>query len=479
MKFYHPSAAHCRRCATRLRPTRRKRHRSMKHAWSLAARNLRRNRRRNVATGLAIAIGFASLVVLGGYVARIARYLETTTVYLQHLGHVSVFARGGLEMHLIEPQKFNLTLEQQGEIRSALAADPQVEFFGRTLRGAGLVGNGCKTYSFFGFGVDLDLDRHVRHHPAVAARAAELAKPVRGVALVEASEPGEAVALAEGLSNRIGKTRVLAQTGTRTVTIEDCAADDVRDQIAEDANVQLAGATFDGSFSAVDGNVVGIFSTGLASSDDVTLWSSLEHLQTLYDTDQVTSFAIYLRDPSQSQRYAKALQKSLAEKKLDVDVLTYEDEDLNPYFVGTVRFLTIIAAFISSVVVFVVTLSVVNSTTMTIFERSREIGTLRSLGFTRKQIIGLFMREGALLSAISLGAGLLLALGIAASINSLDIQIQPPGLARAIRFVVTPSAPITSLLALATIGVGALATLVATRGVAQENIARLNAEVTK
>jgi putative ABC transport system permease protein len=54
-------------------------------------------------------------------------------------------------------------------------------------------------------------------------------------------------------------------------------------------------------------------------------------------------------------------------------------------------------------------------------ERTREVGTLRSLGFVRGQVTRLFALEAALLAAIACGMGLLLTLAISALINGAGI----------------------------------------------------------
>lgn len=73
--------------------------------WLLAIRNLRRNRRRNLATGVAVALGYAGLVLFGGYISRIEAFIRATTVYLQHTAHVSVFREGGLERAQARPAR--------------------------------------------------------------------------------------------------------------------------------------------------------------------------------------------------------------------------------------------------------------------------------------------------------------------------------------------------------------------------------------
>ena len=100
----------------------------MERAWAVAARNLRRNRRRNLATALAIAFGFAGLVVIGGYGNRVEQFLRTNAVYLQHSGHVTVFLENGLHKASAEPERFQLNPAAQQKILTWAAHD-------RTRRG--------------------------------------------------------------------------------------------------------------------------------------------------------------------------------------------------------------------------------------------------------------------------------------------------------------------------------------------------------
>ena len=77
----------------------------MERAWTVAARNLKRNRRRNLATVAAVALGFAGLIMIGGYGNRVEHFLRTNAVYLQHSGHVTVYDKGGLYLAPVEQQR--------------------------------------------------------------------------------------------------------------------------------------------------------------------------------------------------------------------------------------------------------------------------------------------------------------------------------------------------------------------------------------
>jgi ABC-type lipoprotein release transport system permease subunit len=133
--------------------------------WKLALKNLRRNRRRNLATAIAVALGYAGLVLITGYALRVENYIRTTTVYLHQLGHIALYQEGGLELVDLKPKAHSLGPEEQAVIARVLAEDPEVELWGRSLSGSGLAGNGCKTVPFLARGVELDVDRKLRAHP--------------------------------------------------------------------------------------------------------------------------------------------------------------------------------------------------------------------------------------------------------------------------------------------------------------------------
>ena len=151
----------------------------MERAWAVAARNLRRNRRRNLATALAIAFGFAGLVVIGGYGNRVEQFLRTNAVYLQHSGHVTVYLENGLHKASAEPERFQLNPVAQQKILTWAAHDRRVEFAARYLRGVGLAGNGCGTHPTRLLGMETTALGRVHSHREVAKWSAEISRPVQ------------------------------------------------------------------------------------------------------------------------------------------------------------------------------------------------------------------------------------------------------------------------------------------------------------
>ncbi|HSN92318.1 MAG TPA: FtsX-like permease family protein [Anaeromyxobacteraceae bacterium] len=449
----------------------------MTGAWRLALRNLSRNRRRNLATGTAIALGYAGLLLLGGYAQGNERLIRASSVYLQHSGHLAIYAQGGLGKAEAKPAAYAFDAAAQEAIVSALRADPRVEFWGRYLQGTGIVGNGCKTFPFRGLGLELDVERRILSHPQVASLEA-LARPREGRLLPDAAGEESPVALSVGLGHlRLGKG---AAPGPEEAAVApaplDCAAPDVRSQIAADPWVQLAVRTHDGSFGAADARIVSLFQAATVDGDQSGLVAGLDLFQRLYDTDRVTYLAAFLHDHRDTPAVARDLAARLAAAGLEVSIHPYDDPRANPYYVGTMEMIRAVVTFIGLLLANVVALSVLNAMTLAVLERTREIGTLRSLGFTRRQLLGVFLREAAALAGLSIAAGLALALGVSAAVRAADVRFQPPGVGGAIPLVLTPEAVAgigaAALLLVLTLG----ATWIAVRRRVRERVARLVVE---
>ncbi len=76
-------------------------------------------------------------------------------------------------------------------------------------------------------------------------------------------------------------------------------------------------------------------------------------------------------------------------------------------------------AFLFGLVALVVgTFGVANTLAMSLAERMREIGLLRAAGTTSRQVLGIFLREGLAIGVLGSVAGLLLGIGIAATMIS-------------------------------------------------------------
>ena len=76
---------------------------------------------------------------------------------------------------------------------------------------------------------------------------------------------------------------------------------------------------------------------------------------------------------------------------------------------------------ISFVAILVGGVGVLNTMLMSVFERTREIGVLRALGWGRRRILGLILREALMLGLLGGLAGIVLAFGLVFLIQSIPM----------------------------------------------------------
>lgn len=442
--------------------------------WRLAIRNLRRNRRRNIATLLAVALGYAGMTLFGGYISRIELFLRTTSVYLQHTGHVAIYAQGGLDSAMARPSRHSLDAAAQARILAVAVEDPRVAFATRYLRGMGLAGNGCRTVPFVATGVEPAVFGRILHHPDVLYVSAEFARPVKGRALPEATDVEGAVGLAAGLARLLGKPHVHDEVrDAPIVLVPDCTSPDAAEQIAADANIQLAGMTFDGSLSAIDGEVVNLFHTPASDTEDQVVLTTIDTLQRLYATDAVTYISLFLHRAGDAAAVTREFGDRLRSEGLAVELYPYNDARVNPHYVGSMAFLGSLLIFVGTLVTVVVVLGVLNSATLTVYERTREIGTFRALGWRRAQVSALFLREAVILAVAGLAVGMALTLTVAGVVNAANIRFQPPGIPGDIQLVLWPLWYVYVTVALVLLPLSALVTW----GVARRRVRERTADL--
>lgn len=86
--------------------------------------------------------------------------------------------------------------------------------------------------------------------------------------------------------------------------------------------------------------------------------------------------------------------------------------------------LNVVTLWAVLVLFFIILIGVVNTLRMTIRERTREIGTLRAIGFQASQVLGLFLFETLWLALFSGAAGVALGFGLIELLRSLPLHLQ-------------------------------------------------------
>ncbi|MDE2399360.1 MAG: ABC transporter permease, partial [Burkholderiales bacterium] len=109
--------------------------------WSLAIRNLLRNRRRSISTLVALAIGLASILLFNGFRANLG--FTMLTAYVRTGGHLQIQHRDYFLYGSGNPTAYGITdyAALLDEIRKDPELGPMVEVATPMLRFGGLAGN--------------------------------------------------------------------------------------------------------------------------------------------------------------------------------------------------------------------------------------------------------------------------------------------------------------------------------------------------
>lgn len=353
--------------------------------WSIALRNLVRDRRRTLTSAVAVGAGLLAALLFLAYVRFIESSLANVVIYSDTNAHVQVYRKDGPQNLAADPARFSLSAADQllvGEAAKSVAgyqrASPQ-------LVGVGVLQHGSHSTVFLARGVDLDFDRALQASSRFGAGQQQAGLGSDGIALTRQMK---------GILN-----------------------------VADQAEVQLLAASYHNRMNAVDASVRGEFSTGIEATEDKGLKAPLALLQSLYDTDAVSRMVIELDDRGATESYRAQLAAQLdAAKPGWFEVTTWDNPQIGQLYTSFMGFFKLVFIF-TGTVVFLISLTTIQHTiAMNVNDRIREIGMLRAMGFSRAAIIGLFVRESVLTTAVAaavalaacyLAIGLLAMLGVA------------------------------------------------------------------
>ncbi len=440
-------------------------------AWRLALRNLSRNIRRNMATGSALALGFAGLLALMGFLYSIDSYLAAYTVYGTQIGHLTVFKSQGFERYAMEPKAYSFSPADQQVIRSTLARHPEIELSSGQLQGSGLISNGCDTQPFQARGTDPDTAQALRQHKELRRWNVPMQSYVRGQSAADLPLDLNPIQLSNTLAKQLNKQKLYSEFDQHDnlAVVPDCTAL-AKHQL--DSNVQLLTKSWADAMSIQDAEVVGVFS-GKAEGQKSALTMALPQLQKLLDTEHVSSYGLWLKDPSRAPALAKTLAQELRSAGLNVDIYSWTSKQTNPLYAGTMNFLRIMITFLACVLVAIVVFSIFNASTMTAIERSQETGMMRSLGFERQALTSLFGMEILLLSLISIALGGVIGFIGIEGVQALKIRLYPPGLEGGMELILRPGFKASFLTAVGLVILTTLTALAVQRKIAQQRIINL------
>lgn len=189
-------------------------------------------------------------------------------------------------------------------------------------------------------------------------------------------------------------------TANRQIIIGRVAADNLKKRVGDTLRV------LDVPF-----RIVGIYETGVPFEDGGGVMS-LRDAQALFGQPRKVSFlGIWLEDPDQADLVKQQIEARFPE----VAISQTSEFSENVMDLQLTRASTWAIAFLA---LLVGGAGMMNTMVMSVFERTREIGVLRALGWRRRRVLGMILREALVLSLLGGVAGTLVGVGVALLLNA-------------------------------------------------------------
>lgn len=406
---------------------------------TLALRNLLRNRRRSIATLLAMTFGLSAILVFGGYSRNVILALQTAKV--QYYGHLQIQHRGYFQYGSGNPAAYGIAgYERIVElVRRDPVLQPMLTVVTPKLQAGGIAGN-------YGAGVSRNViatglvieeqnqmllwndygNTSYARPLSLTGTAADAA--VVGIGVARGLQLCAPLAISDctPVPDAPGASGPAAPEGIAALSAQEQQAAPVRNP----ANIEILATSTSGAPNVISLDVVKAENQGLKEFDDVFVAMHLRQAQQLVFGNappQASAIMVQLKHTGQLPA-ARARLQQLLDTTFKDDALELQDyATLNPVYGQTIDFFDSIFGFIAVLIGVIVLFTIGNTMSMAVVERTAEIGTLRAMGLRRGGIQRLFMCEGVLLGMAGAMCGLAASLAIAFLINSSGLSWTPPG----------------------------------------------------
>lgn len=381
----------------------------------LAFRNIFRNRVRSVITLAAISFGSISLILAGGFFHD--TFLRMREAYIHaHLGHIQVYQKGYLAKGNSRP--FEYLIKTPEDVEKLIASVDHVKYVTPRINFSALLSTGESTMSVMAQGIDPEGENAMNVITEIKGVSTSLAfSKGKGLSKGDMFDVNVGRGLAKGIDIDVGNPLVLLSN------------------------------TIGGSLNGMDVTVKGIFYTASEEYDNYTMRIPIQLARKLLQTDAAQTLVVVLDKTENTDLVMHRLAELFQEKNLNLEMKPwYEMAD---FYNKTVELYGRQFLVLKIIIAVIVILSIFNTISMSIWERTKEIGTIMAMGFRKFEIMKLFLLEGCVLGILGGVMGVLGGCIFAYFISLVGIPMPPPpggtvGWTASIQIV--PSVLLTSLL---------------------------------
>jgi putative ABC transport system permease protein len=349
----------------------------------LPLRSLLRNRRRTLLSFAIIGLGTAIAFVVLGYVQDSRALIRETTV--AEFGNLQI-ASTDLWEETTDGYEYLIAPETLASVNALLEEEPRVRSATAQLQFAGLLASGDRSQV-------VRVTGFVPENPTLASTG----EIVAGRALTPSDTA--AVLVGRSLADRLG--------------------------LEPGAVVTLTLTTVDGAFNASPLRIAGIYRFSSEQVELQRLFLPLGYAQQLLNTAGVDRIVVALQSIGDTEPVRDRLQPRLAATAAALEARTWDE--LSPIFRQLSGLFDLLFGFIALAMAILVFFIILQVLTLAFLERTREIGTARALGTTRRGVLGQLLAEGSWLAVIGSGTGVLVGAALSIGFNAIGVEWRPPG----------------------------------------------------
>jgi putative ABC transport system permease protein len=395
--------------------------------WKIAFRNVKKNWRHSLSALLSISAAFVSLVLFDGYIDDLKAMYEDSFRHRSMLGDFiiekpAIHSKEGAA----EPWKFQINEQEQKSIDEFLSGHPnEVRSRVRFINFSGMITNGMQSTIFIGRGYDVQEGEKVRGKNWSW-------NTTYGKPLHTSTESANAI-LGHGLARKMGCSWSPVNFNVYSGGYEpvdrpfDCPS----------KNLQISTMTSSGQLNALDVNVLGLMDAGYRDIDDRYFITSLETAQAVTNSKDVTMISVELANGADHDLFLKEFREHFEPLNPDLKIMTWIDHPVGETYVKSMDILSVFRNFVVIVILVISVLSVINTLIKIIKERSQEIGTLRSIGFTSLQVVQMFVYETLLLTLVGILIGIFFSFFLTGVLNGLHIRYKAGMLSEPVLFKIS------------------------------------------
>lgn len=353
----------------------------MKFQLLLALRNIFRQKARSAATLIAITVGVAGLILAGGFVQDIFIQLGEATIHAQ-TGHIQITRQGYREGKTRAPEKY--LIDTPEELKKIAASVTGVDKVFARLSFSGVINNGKRDLGIIGEGVE----------PSAEEKLGTYMKYIEGRPLRD--EDSDGIVMGHGVAKSLG-----LKPGDR---------------------VNLVISLAQGAVNTLDFEVIGVFQSFSKEFDARAVRIPILAARELMDTPGAHLLVVMLHRTEDTRQVTTGLIDRFATQGLEVA----RWDELSDFYGKAVELYDQQFGVLRLIILLMVLLSVTNSVNMTLFERTREFGTLLALGDKPKTVFRLIMLESVVLGVLGAFFGIVVGCLAAMIISAIGIPMPPP-----------------------------------------------------